>query len=178
MKEYVLVGACGASCGLCPFHHKEGKEFCGGCGSATRIKKGCPILQCCLSHGFETCGECEKYPCDNYKNEILVRTTIPHKKARENLEFIRKHGLEEAWNEEKKRIRLLEKMLVGFDDGNLLNFCCLAASMLSTHGLEKAIERARNEATHYHVAQEQKARILKKFIERAGVGEGLKEVFS
>lgn len=59
MAEY---GLCGLDCGACDYK-KQGQ--CQGCLAmkGTSYFGECQWYHCCKEHGYENCGECEKYPC-------------------------------------------------------------------------------------------------------------------
>ena len=62
-----LISCCGADCGACDCYG----EMCKGCNAVcgkvfhAPAEKACPVYDCCrIQHGFYSCGECEKLPCD------------------------------------------------------------------------------------------------------------------
>ena len=70
-----LISCCGSDCGTC---YCCG-DMCRGCnavrGKVFHAPKGkeCPIYHCCVTeHGFSSCGECEKLPC-----ELILGTRDP-----------------------------------------------------------------------------------------------------
>jgi hypothetical protein len=93
MKE--IIAYCGINCIECPAYlatqkgnikeiEKVAKEwssgslsfkpeeiYCDGCNGEGRIFSWCgecPIRSCCRQKGFQNCGYCEDYFCDNLKN--------------------------------------------------------------------------------------------------------------
>ncbi|MCJ7855196.1 DUF3795 domain-containing protein [Lachnospiraceae bacterium NSJ-143] len=69
------VSCCGVVCTDCI----EYKNGCEGCRSiegkvewaAYLGKEVCPFYQCCVNeHGYITCAECEKLPCEMFYNVV------------------------------------------------------------------------------------------------------------
>jgi hypothetical protein len=59
-----------------------------------------------------------------------------------NLEAIKEHGLAQFIGQQRKRIRLLERMIAGFDDGRSKSFFCRAACRHDLASLESALHEA------------------------------------
>ena len=60
----------------------------------------------------------------------------------QNLYFIKEHGIKKFIIRQKKRIRLLEKMIYNFDDGRSRSFFCRAACLLDIKDLESSLNKA------------------------------------
>lgn len=66
-----MACVCGASCDGCA-HFAE----CGGCEARrgrvcwTKLihAEVCPVYQCVGDHGYKTCGDCAKLPCETWIN--------------------------------------------------------------------------------------------------------------
>ena len=70
------ISCCGSDCGACGLLG----NLCTGCeeacGKVFHAPEGkeCPIYDCCrIQHGFSSCGECGKLPC-----EIILGTRDPN----------------------------------------------------------------------------------------------------
>jgi len=98
------IARCGYKCNLCPAYMgninspddqqrvSEGwyKYFgfrippegivCDGCRDdgpdAKRIDLRCKVRSCVISRGFQTCAECDLYPCDELKEKIVSRSSV------------------------------------------------------------------------------------------------------
>jgi hypothetical protein len=93
--------------------------------------------------GLEACAQCSEFPCSKFKSGLETGgeydSFLTHKKAKLNLDFIRTYGLEEFAKQQRKRIKLLEKMIRNFDDGRSKSFYCVAATLLPGTALEATI---------------------------------------
>ncbi|MFX1259785.1 MAG: DUF3795 domain-containing protein, partial [Promethearchaeota archaeon] len=84
MKDPKLLALCGTNCGVCPFliAYKTNDErlkeklakmirikpeeiVCEGCNSEIQFNfcKMCPIKSCVMKKGFESCVDCDDFPC-------------------------------------------------------------------------------------------------------------------
>ena len=87
-----------------------------------------------------------------------------------NLAFIKEHGLKSFIGRQKKRIRLLERMIDNFDDGRSRSFFCRAACLRDLTDLESALTEAMQRIRTDHVKPDDrkaKAKML-----RAILGQG------
>jgi hypothetical protein len=176
VKNYPTIGVCGLDCGLCPRYYTQGKSRCPGCGGPGFFRKhpSCSFITCCVKkRTLEVCAECPDFPCSKFKSEEEYQqskesTSFPSCKViMLNLHFIQGQGVKIFIDQQKKRIRLLERMIDDFDDGRSRSFFCRAACLLDIRSLERAL----NEATRKIKAQKikrtdakVKAKILKEFL--------------
>ena len=108
-----MIAYCGIMCSECPTLHATKKDddearekvaknwskmfnmdltakdmSCHGCKSDTGVLFGycndCRIKKCCSEKGFETCAQCEEYPCDTLSGFLAF---VPH--AKEALDKMR-----------------------------------------------------------------------------------------
>jgi hypothetical protein len=153
LKRYPTIAACGLDCGLCPRYYTAGKSRCPGCCGPDFAQKHptCSFITCCVKRkGLEACGECPEFPCAKFKSTEEYRAAEassypPSRKMLPNLHFIKKHGVARFVEQQRRRIRLLESMLGGFDDGRSRSFYCRAAALLEPRGMEGALRRAERE---------------------------------
>ena len=59
-----------------------------------------------------------------------------------NLNFIKEHGIKIFIAQQKKRIKLLERMIENFDDGRSKSFFCKAACLHDLTNLESSLNEA------------------------------------
>ena len=59
-----------------------------------------------------------------------------------NLSFVKEHGIERFAEQQKKRIKLLERMIASFDDGRSRSFYCKSAALLDLAALENSVDKA------------------------------------
>jgi hypothetical protein len=151
VKKYPTIAVCGLDCGMCPRYYTRGASRCPGCAGAGFFEKhpSCSFITCCVKkRGLEVCGECPEFPCGKFKTEaeyqqIEGSPSYPsYRTVMANLKFIKEHGIKEFVARQKKRIRLLEKMIAEFDDGRSRSFFCRAACLSDLASLEGAVKEA------------------------------------
>jgi hypothetical protein len=106
--QKILIAPCGINCGFCKVHLRA-KNKCVGCRTEDGFKPKhciqCSINNCeYLSHtasGF--CFDCEKYPCTRIKYIDKRYRTKYNLSLIENLDNIKKSGLNQFFISEKKR---------------------------------------------------------------------------
>lgn len=60
----VVDSYCGLHCSMCV--HNTHEKVCSGCiesGGTLTGREQCPIAECCISKGYEHCGQCDAVPC-------------------------------------------------------------------------------------------------------------------
>src|SRR5512135_106286 len=125
LKAHPTIGVCGLDCGLCPRYYTVGKSRCPGCGGPGFLDKhpSCSFITCCVKkRRLEACGQCPEFPCPKFKSEEEYRQAEsssypPSRVMLSNLTFIRAEGIEAFLGQQRKRIRLLESFIEGYDDG-------------------------------------------------------------
>ena len=175
-RMYSDVGACGLDCVLCPRYYTEGKSKCDGCGSAySYAAVGCKIFRCCVKEKkFETCAECNDFLCSKFEGADDYDSFITHRKMVSNLKFIKKHGIKEFLNEQKKRQKLLEQMLEQFNEGRSRTLYCVAATLLPIKDLKKSLDFAKKKVKEKGVKDSDlrsKAKILKEILNELALKE-------
>lgn len=76
---------------------------CSGCTPENR-DANCEIKQCVTARKLEHCGQCGEFPC-TLSNNFAADGIPHHKKAKEHLEYVRKHGLDRFIEEKEKQIK-------------------------------------------------------------------------
>lgn len=134
LKQHVTIGACGIDCGLCPRYYTKGNSKCPGCGGADFSEKhpSCGVLTCCVAkHGFETCAECEEFPCNRLNTEKAgYDSFVTHRNMFLNSEYIRNNGITGFLDKQKERMDILTLLLNRFDEGRSKSFYCLSCTLL------------------------------------------------
>jgi len=165
-KMYPSIGVCGLDCVLCPRYYTEGKSKCDGCGSAySYAAVGCKIFRCCVKEkNLETCAECSDFPCSRLKGIDESDSFVTHRKMMPNLRFIKKFGIKEFLNDQKKKQDFLEQMLEQFNDGRSRSFYCVAATLLPLEALKKSLDLAKRKVKEEGIKDKDlknKAKLLK-----------------
>ncbi len=184
LKTQPTIGVCGLDCGLCPRYYTAGPSRCPGCGGPDFSDKhpSCSFITCCVKKkGLEVCGQCPEFPCSKFKSEeeyqqvALSSSYPPAKKLLSNLRFIKEKGIEEFIRQQKKRIRLLETMIEGFNDGRSRSFFCRAAALLDPKALKSSLDEAEKamKAGGGTVGTAETAKDLRRFLDEAAISEGI-----
>jgi len=103
MKEE-LIAPCGMNCRICLGYQRE-KNQCKGCRSETKGRVRCIIKNCSIIQSNESgfCFECDKFPCRRVKQLDERYRTKHHMSMLENLEHIKRYGIDSFLrNEETK----------------------------------------------------------------------------
>jgi hypothetical protein len=150
LKKYPTIGVCGLECGLCPRYYTSGTSRCPGCGGPKFLNKhpSCSFLTCCVKkNNFEVCADCPNFPCSKFRSEIEIQdfegssSYPPYKKIMLNLNYIKEQGIENYIDAQKRRIRLLVKLLQDFDDGRSKSFFCKAVALLDIKSIEDSLNK-------------------------------------
>jgi len=184
-KNYPTIGVCGLDCGLCPRYYTVGPSRCPGCcGPEFFIKHpSCSFITCCVKKkNLEVCAECSDFPCSKFKSDkeyqqVKESSSYPsYKKVMPNLNFVKEHGIEKFIGQQKKRIKLLETMIVNFDDGRSRSFYCKSAALLELTTLENSLGKAIRKTKTDNIKSDDtktKAKILRGILGRVPLKEGV-----
>lgn len=104
-----LIAACGMNCGLCIGFLRE-KKPCGGCfkkddENKPKVCRSCTIVNCESLAETESgfCYDCDKYPCTRLKRLDKRYRTNYGMSMIDNLNFIKKNGMERFLENEQNR---------------------------------------------------------------------------
>ncbi|MFW9940065.1 MAG: DUF3795 domain-containing protein [Candidatus Thorarchaeota archaeon] len=150
-KRYPTIACCGLDCGLCPTYYTKGPSRCPGCYGPDFYTKhpSCSIITCCVkTNKFETCAECNEFPCQKIRNWDKADSFISHRVSLTNLHLIKNNGIEEFNKQQGKRIKFLEIMLQNFNEGRSKSFFCIATALLPLDDLEQAMKKCNEEIQH------------------------------
>ena len=142
VKEHPTIACCGLDCGLCPTYYTKGPSRCPGCCGPGFSEKhpSCSIITCCVKKKkYETCADCQDFPCSKLDKWDLSDSFISHKVSLSNLRTIKKDGINKFAEQQKRRIKLLEELLDNYNEGRSKSFYCIAMALLPIHEIEKAI---------------------------------------
>ena len=185
VKIYPTIGVCGLDCGLCPRYYTVGASRCPGCCGPEFFSKhpSCSFITCCVKKkNLEVCAECSDFPCSKFKSDeeyqqVKESSSYPsYKKVMLNLNFIKEHGIEKFVGQQKKRIKLLETMIVNFDDGRSRSFYCKSAALLDLTTLESSLDKAIQKIKTDNIKPNDtkpKAKILKGILSGIALKEGV-----
>ena len=179
VKAYPTIACCGLDCGLCPTYYTKGPSKCPGCCGPGFSDKhpSCSIITCCVKkNAFETCAECEEFPCSKIAKWDLIDSFICHRASLSNLKFIKTIGFEKFVEIQKKRIELLETMLEQYNEGRSKSFYCIATALLSIDDLENALKTSEQKIKSDNVSTtdlKSKSKILKGILNELAAKDGI-----
>ena len=146
VKDYPTIACCGLDCGLCPAYYTKGPSKCPGCCGPDFQNRhpSCSIITCCVKkHKFETCAECNEFPCLKIDKWDKYDSFISHRVSLLNLRLIQDNGLDQFLSQQKTRIQLLDSILRNFNEGRSKSFYCLATALLPIDDLEKVFKETK-----------------------------------
>jgi hypothetical protein len=87
---------------------------------------------------MEVCSLCAGYPCHRFEPERKgFDSFVTHKKVFENLDSIKKQGIEPFIRIENERMIILNDFLLNFDEGRSKSFFCISCTLLPLENLKK-----------------------------------------
>lgn len=141
-EEKNLAGCCGLYCGLCPRYQSTAASKCPGC-KVLSLTISCKRYNCCVKkNGFETCAECQDFPCEKYDNFFDWDSFVTHRVCLSNIDRIKQAGLTKWLRQQSKKRQVLESLLANYNDGRSCSFYCIAAALLPTPLIAKAVKQA------------------------------------
>ena len=163
-----LIGACGIYCGLCTKYQSKAPSRCIGC----RLGKQhdwCSIYRCCeKKKGLITCIECTEYPCERYIRFRKWGGDLYGSRAAENnLEKIKKFGLEKWLEEQRQRQVLFEGLLQNYNEGRSMSFYCKTCTRMPINLINEAMKEAKKKIVSEKIGKsdiKSKAKIMKSLI--------------
>ncbi len=140
-RQNQLFSLCGLNCGLCPMHLNK---YCPGCGGGEG-NQSCKIAKCSLEHnGVEYCFQCSKYPCEKYSHIDDFDSFITHRNRRADLKKAKEIGIEAYNAEQLEKIKILDILLSGFNDGRKKTLFCTAVTLLDLQELREVLRQIEN----------------------------------
>jgi hypothetical protein len=128
-EEMNLAGCCGIFCGLCTKYQSKAPSRCIGCRLGEQ-HSWCSIYKCCvMKRGLLTCIECDDHPCERYVRRKWGMDQ-QSRVAQDNLERIKKVGLEPWLEEQRERRLMVEELLTNYNEGRSMSFYCLACTLM------------------------------------------------
>ncbi|MBY9003199.1 MAG: DUF3795 domain-containing protein [Candidatus Lokiarchaeota archaeon] len=170
IKKFPTIACCGIDCGLCPTYYTNGPSKCPGCGGPNFSDKhpSCSILTCCTkNNGFETCADCDNYPCEKLKNWDKADSFVTHKVSFQNLYEIKQNGITNFIEKQILRIKILEMLLDSFNEGRSKSFFCLATTLLPINDLNNFVNKAKKNIEEKGISPEDirsKAKIIREML--------------
>ena len=90
-------------------------------------------------NGVEYCCQCREYPCEKYEHIDDFDSFITHRNRRGDLEKVRQFGAEVYITEQMEKIKILDILLSGYNDGRKKTLFCVAVNLLNLQELKEAL---------------------------------------
>lgn len=140
-RQNQLFSLCGLNCGLCPMFLNK---YCPGCGGGEG-NQSCKIARCSMEHdGVEYCFQCSEYPCSKYEHIDDFDSFMTHRSRRSDMERARQFGIEAYNAEQLEKIKILDILLSGFNDGRKKTLFCVAVTLLDLQELQEVLRQIEN----------------------------------
>lgn len=89
--------------------------------------------------GVEYCCQCTEYPCEKYEHIDDFDSFITHRNRRTDLEKVRQFGAEAYNTEQMEKMKILDILLSGYNDGRKKTLFCVAVNLLNLQELKEAL---------------------------------------
>ena len=93
-----------------------------------------------MEHGrIEYCCECMDYPCEKYDHIDDFDSFITGRNRRADFEKVRQAGIDAYNAEQTEKIKILEFLLSGYNDGRKKTLFCVAVNLLNLGELKEVL---------------------------------------
>ncbi len=135
-RQNQLFALCGLNCGLCPMFLNKNCPSCGG-GEGNQ---SCKIARCSMEHdNVGYCFQCGEYPCDKYDHVDDFDYFITSRNRRADMEKAKRFGIDAYNAEQSEKIKILEVLLSGYNDGRKKTLYCVAVNLLELPDLQTVL---------------------------------------
>ena len=167
IRKYPLFSACGLNCGLCPRYYTDGDSKCPGCGGKNFFEKhpSCGVLSCSQRNVIEYCFLCKEYPCKKY-DKWEKDSFITHQNMMKDLEKAKNIGINEYKKELNEKTRILNDLLVNYNDGKRKNIFCIAVNLLEVNDLKDIMKQIKKGTKLNDLTMKEKSNIAIKLLEK------------
>ncbi|WP_321420159.1 DUF3795 domain-containing protein [uncultured Methanomethylovorans sp.] len=117
-----------------------------------------------MKRNYETCANCSEFPCEKFDKWFNADSFVTHQKCLQNIQKIKKEGIEEVLKEQEERKSFLEIMLQKYNPGRCTSLYCLASALMSIESLKMAVKQIES-------VNEDKAKSFKKLIQELADNE-------
>ena len=166
MKDFtrsdLLFSLCGLNCGLCSMHlggHCPG--YGGGEGN-----QPCKIARCSKQHGEpEYCSLCRQFPCENYEKIDEYDSFISHLHQKRDLHKRDEIGTEAYRREQTEKRKMLEWLLLNYNDGRKKTFFSLAVNLMELQDIKEVKQQIGKDKEIEDLTIKEKAARVKRLLE-------------
>lgn len=111
----------------------------------------CGVYRCVTKRGYLTCAECPEYPCTRLKRALKIDdeldSFLSHRVALDNLDNIRKFGMDSFLSEQRERRLLARRLIEDYNAGRSMTLYCTACALLPTRVITQAIDRVEKQVS-------------------------------
>ena len=111
----------------------------------------CGVYRCVTKRGYLTCAQCPEYPCTRLKRALKIDdeldSFLSHRVALDNLDNIRKFGMDSFLSEQRERRLLARRLIEDYDAGRSMTLYCTACALLPTRVITQAIDRVEKQVS-------------------------------
>ncbi len=111
----------------------------------------CGVYRCVTKRGYLTCAECPEYPCTRLKRALKIDdeldSFLSHRVALDNLDNIRKFGMDSFLSEQRERRLLARRLIEDYNAGRSMTLYCTACTLLPTRVITQAIDRVEKQVS-------------------------------
>jgi len=174
IRKYPLFSACGLNCGLCPRYYTDGDSKCPGCGGKNFSEKHppCGVLSCSQRNAIEYCYLCKEYPCKKY-DKWEKDSFITHQNMMKDFEKAKNIGINEYKKELNKKIKILNNLLMNYNDGRRKYLFCIAVNLLEMNDLKNIMNQITKETNLNDLTVKEKSNIAVKLFKKTAKEKGI-----
>lgn len=168
-RKDLLFSLCGLNCSLCPSFIRGN---CTGCQEGSSCALICEIAPCSIEHGnIDYCFECVEYPCSKYDGIDNHDSLISHKNQLKDMQKAKTIGINRYHEEQLEKKKILDKLLLEYDDGHREVFFCLAVNLLDVDDLNNLLEECDKSTINFEL--DEKSLIMKEKLIDCGEKRGI-----
>ena len=174
IRKYPLFSACGLNCGFCPRYYTDGDSKCPGCGGKNFSEKHppCGVLSCSQRNAIEYCYSCKEYPCKKY-DKWEKDSFITHQNMMKDFEKAKNIGINEYKKDLNEKIKILNNLLINYNDGKRKNIFCIGVNLLEMNDLKNIMKQIKKETKFNDLTMKEKSNIAIKLFEKMAKEKGI-----
>ena len=164
MKDFVrsnpYFSLCGLNCKLCPMNLAG---HCSGCGVNSQ---SCKIAKCSIEHGkIEYCFQCDSFPCQKYEHISDFDSFITHQNQMSDIEKAQRIGLSAYNAEQEEKRRILDFLLLNYNDGRRKTLFCIAVNLLEIVELQEVLRQIEVDKDFHSKELKEKSALVAKYLQ-------------
>lgn len=113
-------------------------------------------------NGVEYCFQCSEYPCEKYEHIDDFDSFITHRNRKADLEKAKQYGMEAYNAEQVEKIKILDVLLSGYNDGRKKTLFCVAVNLLDLQELREVLRKIENRSDMETLTLKEKSSFLQR----------------